>query len=278
LVEILHYHQQHGKEGTILGKKIPSNEAHKFGCLAIDPKTNEVLHYAEKPETFVSDIINCGIYLFSPSIYKLIDEASAHIAHDLDQDPDFLRLEQDLLMKICGEKHVYVYETSDFWLQIKSASIVVKCSENLLAQLRRTNPVQLAKSSPNGPTIVGDVLIHPTAKVHPTAKLGPNVSIGPGVVIGAGVRCCHAIVLGGCEIKAHACILHSIIGWNSVIGQWARLEGVPTNTFSSTDDVRSGGLTILGAEVTVAAEVIIHSSIVLPHKDLNGNYHNQILL
>jgi mannose-1-phosphate guanylyltransferase len=108
--------------------------------------------------------------------------------------------------------------------------------------------------------------------------LGPNVTIGPNVIVGAGARCSHSIILGGTEIKAHACILYSIVGWNSTIGQWARLEGVPSNSITSSDDVRSGGLTILGAEVTVAPEVIIHSSIVLPHKDLNGNYHNQILL
>jgi len=27
------------------------------------------MHYVEKPETFVSSTINCGIYLFSPCIF-----------------------------------------------------------------------------------------------------------------------------------------------------------------------------------------------------------------
>jgi mannose-1-phosphate guanylyltransferase len=53
------------------------DEAHKYGCLAIDPNTNEALHYAEKPETFVSDIINCGAYLFTPTIYNLIDNCTS---------------------------------------------------------------------------------------------------------------------------------------------------------------------------------------------------------
>ena len=34
----------------------------------------QVLHYVEKPETFVSDIINCGLYIFSPSIFKHMGE------------------------------------------------------------------------------------------------------------------------------------------------------------------------------------------------------------
>lgn len=56
--------------------KVPEKEAHKYGCLAIDPHTKEVLHYAEKPETFISDIINCGIYVFTPSMfYKTLDQS-----------------------------------------------------------------------------------------------------------------------------------------------------------------------------------------------------------
>ena len=30
----------------------------------------QVLHYVEKPETFVSNIINAGAYLFTPEIFK----------------------------------------------------------------------------------------------------------------------------------------------------------------------------------------------------------------
>lgn len=32
-----------------------------------------------------------------------------------------MQIEQDILVNVCGEQHVYVYQTEDFWLQIKSA-------------------------------------------------------------------------------------------------------------------------------------------------------------
>lgn len=32
----------------------------------------KVLHYVEKPSTFVSDIINCGVYLFTADIFQHI--------------------------------------------------------------------------------------------------------------------------------------------------------------------------------------------------------------
>ncbi|VDP96472.1 unnamed protein product [Trichobilharzia regenti] len=44
----------------------------KFGCIVEDPITHEVMHYVEKPATFVSTTINCGIYLFTPGIFKFI--------------------------------------------------------------------------------------------------------------------------------------------------------------------------------------------------------------
>jgi mannose-1-phosphate guanylyltransferase len=42
--------------------------------LIVDKATNEALHYAEKPETFVGDLINAGIYVFSPQMFDLIEK------------------------------------------------------------------------------------------------------------------------------------------------------------------------------------------------------------
>jgi mannose-1-phosphate guanylyltransferase len=86
------------------------------------------------------------------------------------------------------------------------------------------------------------------------------------VKIGAGVRIKNSLILSGVEIKDRACILNSIIGWGSVLGQWCRIEGDPNN------------ITILGEQVSVSPEVVIRNSIVLPHKVLAKNHSNTILL
>jgi len=214
------------------------------------------------------------VYVFTPAaIYELIDTASQR-AVQAEKDPHFLQLEQDIFMKFCGEKHVYVYETQEFWLQIKSAGVVVKCSEELLRQLRNQNSGELAipGDGKSSPTIVGNVLIHPTAKVHPTAKLGPNVTIGANAEIGPGVRILNSIILDGVHIKQHACILYSIIGWHSTVGQWSRIEGQPDYS------VDIHGITILGTGVSIAPEIIVRSSIILPHKDVGADTKNSIIL
>jgi len=272
LVDLLKFHKENGKTCTILGKKVPEKEAHKYGCLAIEPSTREVLHYAEKPETFISDIINCGIYVFSPNIYNLF--ADAFKSKQDNNDATYLQLEQDIFSRFCGEKQVYVYETKDFWLQIKTAGVVLKCSEELLQQLREQSSDTLARSGDGktAPIIIGNVLIHPSANVHPSAKLGPNVTIGEGVVIGEGVRIKNAIILDKAEVRSRAFVCFAIIGWKTCIGKWARIEGQPDY------HVDIPGVTILGTGVQVAGEIIIRSSVVLPHKELGVDTKNQIIL
>lgn len=33
------------------------------------------MHYVEKPQTFVSTVINCGLYVFPPEIFQHIGKA-----------------------------------------------------------------------------------------------------------------------------------------------------------------------------------------------------------
>ena len=49
--------------------------ANKYGCLVANPGSNEVLHYVEKPESFISDLISCGIYLFNCAIFDEMKKA-----------------------------------------------------------------------------------------------------------------------------------------------------------------------------------------------------------
>merc|ERR1719430_1289039 len=125
------------------------------------------------------------------------------------------------------------------------------------------------------PNIVGDVFIHETAVVDPSAVLGPNVSIGKNVKIGAGVRIRVSIILGNSQIGEHTLVLYSVVGWNSSVGSWSRVEGTPDDPnpnkpFAKMENSalfnNSGQLnpsiTILGSNVAVPGEVIVLNSIV----------------
>ncbi|XP_061372366.1 uncharacterized protein LOC133314851 [Gastrolobium bilobum] len=74
LPSLLDAHKRYGGMGTMLVIKVSAESASQYGELVADPTTNEMLHYTEKPETFVSDLINCGVYIFSPLIFLLLSK------------------------------------------------------------------------------------------------------------------------------------------------------------------------------------------------------------
>ncbi|XP_073284332.1 uncharacterized protein [Primulina huaijiensis] len=288
LPEMLDAHKRYGGVGTILVIKVSPESANQFGELVADPDTNELLHYAEKPETFVSDRVNCGVYIFTPDIFIAIQGVSAQQKSratlrrlssfealqpaNRSLPAGFVRLDQDILSPLAGKKKFFVYETMDFWEQIKTPGMSLKCSGLYLAQFRHTSPHLLASGDGlKKASISGDVFIHPSAKIHPTAKIGPNVSISANARIGAGVRLVSCIILDDVEIKENAVLIHAIVGWKSSIGRWSRVQ-------ASGDHNAKLGVTILGECVAVEDEVVVVNCIVLPNKTLNVSVQGEIIL
>jgi len=295
LTEMLALFEEKNAEAVILGTRVSNEAATNFGCIVSDPETKQVLHYVEKPESHISNLINCGVYLFStdaifPAIrsaikrrterprllsYPSMDNmASLSLGEDGEDDDgdktEAIRLEQDILSDLADSNQFYVLETKDFWRQIKTAGSAVPANALYLMKAFQQQSEELAKPSAN---ILPPVFIHPTAKVDPTAKLGPNVSIGPRAIIGAGVRIKESIILEDAVIKHDACILYSIVGWSSKIGAWARVEGTPMPvTHHDTGMLKNGvkvqSITILGKECGVGDEVRVQNCVCLPHKEL----------
>lgn len=294
LNEMLKMFETKNAEAVILGTRVSNEAATNFGCIVSDAHSNRVLHYVEKPESHISNLINCGVYLFStecifPSIRNAIKRRterprllsypssenleSSFFAEQHDEDgekSEVIRLEQDILSDLADSRQFFVLETKDFWRQIKTAGSAVPANALYLMKAFQSGSDELAKPSAN---IIPPVFIHPTAHVDPTAKLGPNVSIGPRAHIGPGVRVKESVVLEDSEIKHDACVLYSIVGWNSKIGAWARVEGTPTPVNShNTSIVRNGvkvqSITILGKECGVGDEVRVQNCVCLPYKEL----------
>jgi mannose-1-phosphate guanylyltransferase len=77
LKEMLEFHLKTNNSITILGTEATETQSVNYGCMVSDRQTHEVLHYVEKPENYVSTLINCGIYLFNLEIFDHIrDELS----------------------------------------------------------------------------------------------------------------------------------------------------------------------------------------------------------
>lgn len=301
---MLQLFEEKDAESVILGTRVPKDAATNFGCIVSDAHSKRVLHYVEKPESYISDLINCGVYLFSteaifPSIKSAIKRRTdrprlvsypsgealdrTFVQHDEEEEGEkneVIRLEQDILSDLADSRQFYVLETKDFWRQIKTAGSAVPANALYLMKAFQSQSEELA---PPSATILPPVFIHPTAHVDPTAKLGPNVSIGPRANIGAGVRIKEAIVLEDAEIRHDACVLYAIIGWSSRVGPWARVEGTPTPVREhSTSVVKNGvkvqSITILGKECVVGEEARVQNCVCLPFKELKRDVANEVIM
>ncbi|KAE8299489.1 Mannose-1-phosphate guanyltransferase alpha-A [Larimichthys crocea] len=274
LAEMLSFQKEHGEPNSfvILGTTSNRKQSMNYGCI-VEKRGNK------------RGLALCGKAKHKNQQDMLLEEPTNgwHRA-------EAIRLEQDIFTALAGQGKLYVYKTLGFWSQIKSAGSAIYASRLYLNQYHTTHTERLASNKEGGPKISGNVYIHPTANIDPTATLGPNVSIGTGVTIGAGVRVRESIILHGATLQDHCCVLNSIVGWDSTIGKWARVEGTPSDPnpndpYAKIDSetlFRDGKLTpsitILGCNVTIPSEVIILNSIVLPHKDLNRGFKNQIIL
>ena len=306
----------------------------QYGCIVHDGDTDKVIHYVEKPDTFISNLINCGIYIFqADGIFRVLKERISQRV-PAEADPDdlildktftscldiqsgtnsslsssrgsiykshmhnrsnsigrlavkeyHLSLEQDVLVPLCDKSKLFVFETKGFWYQIKTSESTLVANRLYLdhyAQIGRQND-RIACSNESTPSNVSkepfklispSVYIHPNTVVHESSKIGPNVSIGEGCIIGKGVRLRDCIVLSNVIVNDFVYIHDSIIGWDSQIGMWSRIEGKSEDIVTH----KRPSVTILAGDVLVHPEVMLRQCIVLPHKELKANFHDEIIM
>jgi len=54
--------------------QVENEQSMNYGCMGVNPQTNEVVHYIEKPSSFVSNHINGGVYLLSTEVFDDISK------------------------------------------------------------------------------------------------------------------------------------------------------------------------------------------------------------
>ncbi|TPX73011.1 hypothetical protein SpCBS45565_g00331 [Spizellomyces sp. 'palustris'] len=234
--EMAAFHKAHGGEGTILVTKV--DDPSKYGVVVNKGTSSVIERFVEKPTEFVSNKINAGIYIFSPSILNRIE-------------PRPTSIEKEIFPAMARDSQLHTMDLPGFWMDVGQPKDYLTGTGLYLTSLSRKEPGRLA----SGPEITGFVLVHPSAKIGQDCKIGPNVVIGPDVVLGDGVRMSKTVILEGAQIRDHAWLQNTIVGWHSTVGRWARLEGV----------------SVLGDDVHVADEVYINGGCVLPHKSVSSN-------
>lgn len=239
LSDFLAFHKQSGGDATILVTRV--DDPSKYGVVVTDA-AGKVERFVEKPQVFVGDKINAGIYVINPSVLERIELRPTSI-------------EKEVFPAVASDGKLFAFTLPGYWMDVGQPKDYLLGLNLHLASLRASKPSELA---PAGPSIVGNVLMHPGAKVGAGCKIGPDVSIGDGCVIGDGARLSNCVIMRGVKVGAHAKVESSIVGWESQVGQWARLESH----------------CVLGKDVQVKDEVCLVGAVVLPHKEIKESVHS----
>lgn len=76
LNHMLQYHksleEKKTNKMTVMVTEATRQQSLNYGCIVEDRETHRVQHFVEKPSTFISTTINCGIYICSPTIFDHI--------------------------------------------------------------------------------------------------------------------------------------------------------------------------------------------------------------
>ncbi|KNH04807.1 mannose-1-phosphate guanylyltransferase [Perkinsela sp. CCAP 1560/4] len=244
LRDLLAAHHQSQGEGTILLTKV-SNWS-KYGVVKYDDNTGRVFDFIEKPQHFVGDRINAGIYVFDPIILTRIPDGKCSLEHTI-------------FPHVAAAEGLYCMEHAGIWKDIGQPIDFLHAVPLFIAFLGRTNggttqlEFPLATASSAKCTLIGENIIDPSASIHPEAVIGPNVTIASDCVIGKGARIDHSVVLSGSNVHDFACVTGCIVGWNCSIGRWAHcMNGC-----------------VLGEDVHVGESRVVNGVRALPHKTID---------
>ncbi|XP_077299832.1 GDP-mannose pyrophosphorylase B [Arctopsyche grandis] len=231
--ELAQFHKNHGKEGTIVVTKV--EEPSKYGVV-LYKDDGQIQSFIEKPQEFVSNKINAGMYILNPSVLSRIELRPTSI-------------EKEIFPMMSQENQLYAMELEGFWMDVGQPKDFLTGMCLYLTHLRHKNPEKLH----SGAGIVGNVLVHPLARIGEGCRIGPNVTIGPDVVIEDGACIKRSTILRGTTVRSHAWLDGCIVGWRCAVGRWVRMEGC----------------TVLGEDVIVQDELYINGGQVLPHKSIS---------
>lgn len=233
--EMIAFQKKTGASGVLLAT--PVEDPSKFGVILYD-ESGKIESFVEKPQQFISRFINAGIYYLTPEVFKRIELRPVSI-------------EKEVFPAMADEGMLFVMELKGFWADVGQPKDYLIGQGLRLADYAENDPHELS----TGEGIVGNVMIHPSAKIGSSCKIGPDVVVGPDCVVGEGSRLQQCTLMPGTKVGSHSFVSGSIVGWHSNIGSWVRIDDA----------------CVLGEDVTVKDELAMTSSIVLPHKGVKKN-------
>ncbi|MHB1537162.1 MAG: sugar phosphate nucleotidyltransferase [Solirubrobacteraceae bacterium] len=216
LTALIASHRASGGVATLAVKKVV--DTREYGVVLHD-RQGRITGFQEKPERdeALSDLGNCGIYVFEPEIFEHFPEQPfVDWAHDVFP----ALLERDVPF--------HIHETREYWNDVGSlAELRQGTFDALGGELRlrgldaqEVAPGVLVASGGQAPAdveIEGAVWIGEDVRVGRGSRLTGPIVLGDGARVGEGAKLRSSILLPGTEVAAGAVLIDAIAGHDKIL-------------------------------------------------------------
>jgi mannose-1-phosphate guanylyltransferase/mannose-1-phosphate guanylyltransferase/phosphomannomutase len=219
LAAMREFHESHDGIATLATKRV--DDTSQFG-VAITGADGRIQGFQEKPDPSeaLSDLANCGIYMFRSQIFDFFPEPGTSEAAGPGDPPGFADWAMDVFPRLLeADVPFYSHEIDAYWndignleelrqgnLDALTGAVVVEREGEVVDGFRSGSP-----AGDEG-VLVGPVLLGAGCEIGDDVRIdGPSV-IGDGARVGAGSRLREVIALPGAEVAAGSVLIGAIAG------------------------------------------------------------------
>lgn len=257
---LLDYHREKGADATVCVMEVPWAEASRFGILFTDEDLR-IKEFIEKPPDPPGNLANMGIYVFNTSVLDELLQADAkdnNSSHDFGKNIIPNMIEQGL--------NVMAYPFNDYWIDVGTIDAYWSCHMDLLKEGSGLNlndrswvihtrseeraPVHIADGAVIRDSMVTNGVVLSKDSVVERSILSPGVYVGPGAVVRESIILNDTYIEGGAVVERVVSDKKVNIGHNARVG---RID----------DSAKAFGLTTLGKNADVPAEVVLGCNVIV---------------
>lgn len=205
--QMLRQHEENQCTATIALHEVQDPSRYGVAELAKDKR---ITGFIEKPPpgTTPSNLINAGVYVLSPRIFKYIPEGHT------------VSIEREIFPKLAEEKELYGYVHDRLWIDIGKPEDYLQLNKILLdnvgTQLRHKNPPSVQIKNP--------VAFAHGVSIGRQSTIGPYAVLGRKVTIGENTDIENSIILAGTQIADGSEVHGAIIGEDVYVGANAHIR------------------------------------------------------
>jgi len=219
LAAMREFHSSHDGVATLATKRV--TDTTQFG-VAITGADGRIQGFQEKPEAAeaLSDLANCGIYMFSAEIFDYFPEPGTSKAAGPDDPDGFADWAMDVFPALLeNDIPFYSHEIEAYWNDIGNLDELRQGNLDALHGEVRVEPGApevaegiRAASSLDGVEVEGPALIGAGVEIGAGVRIQGPAIVGDGCRIGAGAWVRDSILLAGAELPAEAMLIGAIAG------------------------------------------------------------------